>query len=841
MALPIEFKVGTIKDSFAHTGLYIVTGMNGELLYAREMLDTGTLPTGSRPLSMYPVGTTVFIADMPPLGAIILGSVPSAVGSSRVILPSSIVPRSQVGQWQDQAHYDALKNEDSGAVSYSLGRPVDALPGDWGRTNDLGLMFMLGRLMVAMKASEGAQVQAFYGDNLLRLIGYNYQKFTAGSEESCLHDEGEYREVVKMTPFPWEAMGKLAAGASTRTEDGSLEPDALYLPTEPKFDDQQMVYRHLRFRGYLGDVEREYVCMPPTGDAMRYSQDDLKYTGLLELCKSIDGSYSVRSAKQITFEKYVLLPIPKEKASAEDPKGDTGENYKFAGVTGEGEDHALPEFKWSADTPYIRAAQLWDYHAYLFGKYAQIGLIRHTKDWVVPEESDVQGIASKAINDNIQIGHKFYADLPSMSELVIDQRTNHSVKFYASRSIIKQLDDGGILLEDGYGSQIRMEGGNIFITCVGDVWTMPGRNAITWAPHDVIQKAGNSVDITAAKKDVRVKAEQNVHVLAANGRSGSLLMECRANKHPVRDEFDSKIGEDAVGGGIFLKCKDSTVTTWGKRVYVGGIAGSSSEILLDAGEAGTTVVRGRSVTMHGLTNSAMVAGDTNKSTLNLAYNSLIGDAAFNFLGGFLVIRGASAGLLLDGSAVIADTLLVDGQVISNTAVVGYQQRQMIPNERKVPIRPAVGSFDKVVTAAVSLAGSTLTSVEPLIEGNDAVGSKELQASVGFSCRRTVEDLKLEEDSFKLPPARWQTVLFAKGSNTPWDEPVVKYPDADGSTETYPHPGKEAWKDWQVWQETSDKNFITPTGLPVARAELSEEPNNLTPGTLADNYTINVQE
>ena len=47
---------------------------------------------------------------------------------------------------------------------------------------------------------------------------------------------------------------------------------------------------------------------------------------------------------------------------------------------------------------------------------------------------------------------------------VTDATTGNIVRYYNSASILSMEPDGSIVISDGYGSEIRMSGGNIYIS-----------------------------------------------------------------------------------------------------------------------------------------------------------------------------------------------------------------------------------------------------------------------------------------------------------------------------------------------------------------------------------------
>ena len=155
----------------------------------------------------------------------------------------------------------------------------------------------------------------------------------------------------------------------------------------------------------------------------------------------------------------------------------------------------------------------------------------------------------------------------------------------------------------------------------------------------------------------------------------------------------------------------------------------------------------------------------------------------------------------------------------------------------------------VDTSAVMAAGSQLAAtvaslvaavdaLDPLFDGDaqTAPGNAEFQQNVGFSCRDTTKDLKLD-DTFALVEFRWQQILRLGSGGAAWDEPEVKSPSG---VITRPHPGQEGWATMAACQTVTDTNVDSTTGGAVARASLSEVGAAPVKTTLKQGYVINVQ-
>ena len=220
-----------IQDAMAHAGSYTVQTSTGDLTQVIDALGTSGTPLGGRPVGGYPVGAHVLVYFDQSLGdhGVIICPYIRSMEDPNLVVPDSITPRGSVGVAQDPIYYSAFQDPEVSLLNASAGRHIDTIPTDCGLTNDMGLSLILGRFMASLKASDAAKIEAFFGDNLLRIVGYNYELFTAGKHEYCVNNQGEYDEVVRMTPYPWEAMGSREPGNPiTRTEDGKLLPNAEY-------------------------------------------------------------------------------------------------------------------------------------------------------------------------------------------------------------------------------------------------------------------------------------------------------------------------------------------------------------------------------------------------------------------------------------------------------------------------------------------------------------------------------------------------------------------------------------------------------------------------------------
>lgn len=843
-----SIQIGFIKDAYAHTGCYLVGLPASRTIVATEVLSMFSgLPLGARPVGMYLPGTRVLIFHFPQTEyGFILGTPLKQVDDARSVLPDSIGrPRLGVGVLGDFMHYGPIQDFLS-LGNFSVSRPLDTLPGDWGSMNDLGVGVVIGRLMALLRASDTAKIEAFWGDDLLRIFGYNLETYTSGSEEQRVDDEGEYNEILFKSPFSWESVGNRAGpGSVSIINDVPAKWGEVKASVEPAVVDQHMLSRYCKAFGYLGDLEREWISVPPASLTLETFSNQTRYTGLYEQIKSIDGAYALRSAREILFEKTILIPIPKRMKSSEDPTGDNRTNYSAAGYfSGR---HEKKPFVWGEESANIRSVQAPDYHTWFYNRYTPVGLLAHEKDWYYPEE-DGGGLGDGTLyTSGYTPGHTFLMQLPQIAEIVIDHRTSHKQRYYRSRSAVHLHDDGSVTIEDGYGSQIAMKGGSMFMSCFNDFFIQPGRSLICYAPFDAVVRSGNCVDISAAMGDVRLKAEGNMQILGGNSKSnGGVLIESRSVGPHLTSDYGSKTGARVTGHGITLKSANSPVQLIGNSIYVGRYKSAAGSVIIDAGDTGSVFTRGAFL-LNRATNliTQMIvdpAGGPDEEMFALNIAGAVLSTNFEVGGsirtspsglqkvGDLIIGG---GITCHKVALFGEGVYTNGQLAQRVGgnFVGSIKDEINlgtdPKEIADKINDQVDEIRKSVDQLNDVAVS---------EPASSPGNLTFQNSVGVSMRDTVKDLKLG-DSFVIYESRWQQIMRAKGVENTWNEPVVEAP---GGEKTRPHPGEGAWESGSHYAEVDLVNIDLKNNKATSRASMTEAGSAPGRKSLATGYLVNTQ-
>lgn len=722
----------------------------------------------------------------------------------------------------DPAFNAVVKQLNNGLVNASNWRNVDELPGDWSISDILGSGIYAGQGLVTLRGSDLSRLDLFHMDDLVRLFAYNMEHFGAGYERLLFDDHGEISDLEMWTPFPHEASGIAVDRTLLGLKSGGFAFNASSLNggQEPVEAQAEGIWRLRRFRGFLGDLEHVIASCPHVAGRRTLlagvSNPANRDIGLFESVVGPDGTFLLRSAKQIFLSKDVLIPVPIRLRTAIDPEGDGGssDDYTAAGESGDRRDFPLAD----ATKPGCRATQLNDVFTHATNQ-AVATLDKHKKDWLVEQPGEIPLLDSRTDNSYQSMESVFALDSPIATSQAVDHR--FEIQLHRGRSIVALCDDGSIVTECAYGSQIRQGGGNIELTCPGDIILRPGRNLIVMSPHDAVIRAGNSVDVTAGQRDVRLKAERNVQVLAGNSGEGGILLESRS----TGDTFNlvDQIGEDVTLGGVAIRCRDSSFVALTDHTY---IKSAGRDIVLDSADEGRSLIlTGASVTASVRDALTVIAGGALNNTSAtralhvLGANGSVLAGPIQFVGQVVSLNG---GLTVDGS--IFATGSVAGQSVGQ-ADISAETRQSLETA-KSRIAATLNDFKSTLGQYASLLYDTETGF-----GN-GVFATNLAVTL-----RTDAQYGLEGDaSFVLWEAPWQRKARANSSTKVWHEPAVLSPAGE---ETYPYPGLVMWQQEARYAQVDSVLFDDREGRPHNRdVELSV--TNVSYAKLSAAYVITKQ-
>lgn len=706
-------------------------------------------------------------------------------------------------------HVPYDKADTSRPVSAGRGAPTDAVGGEHAEMSPLGPAWFLGLAMAYMRASDRCGIWMYRLDEHLRTVAKSLESQTLSRELLESYDEGELSIIERIAFVPWEALGafeqNIPIGKESKQDfgPGKIPTQAPIVTVEVN---QRSIFRLQNFQGYLGDLQHTFVSAPFQATGLdAYGKNVDKHAGLFRSTLGADGSLLMQSAKGIHLEKYPLISVPLAEKTYDDPLGDNASNYKPSGVFGAGETQTRKDYvplNGKLDHPALNAALGLDFHGLSTMQATLQTLKAHKKDYTVQKEtqSPLKGVLGKGTIDP-EGGYKLYPKgimwMPKgrKTQFPIQKGRWENVTYYNGRSAVDLWDDGSVSHEDAWGSQIIMAGGNIILSCPGDVILAPGRSVVMMAPQDVVARAGNSVDITASRRDVRLKAERNLIGIGGNSGKGGILLESRDDGQSYSYE---QPGEQTDVRGLVMKNDNGVFSVLAKKASVaatedialqaqGKAAMNGQQIQLDASSR-LTISIGDSSPQR-TTASAQVTSYTFESSKVLFGTDKV---ASLYVNGSTYVNGGLSTLseIYSGGSISANGgLNLNGSVaaLSETITpIGQAGAQAILNRRRT-------IFDGTVKPFLSTASKAVAAVREYLKdlyngARSYFNAVQAGTDAKASLRSTEDYGTLQENGFLFFEARWQQYARAAGTGKRWQEKAVKASKGD----TYPWPGQEAW-------------------------------------------------
>jgi hypothetical protein len=697
----------------------------------------------------------------------------------------------------DSADYAPYRMEDNGgATSFTAGRPYDSILGDYGAMSATGCRVLIDSFMAQLGVTEMSQLTFYHHDMLAKLAAYNYLAWTCCSERESLNDQDEVSDWTGYATYPWEQLGQFVRQDPTRllTAQQWQKDTPAYSKMELADDYTMPFHREREWHGYLGQGGRRAVTGPPQGNRDRhFSYSGGSGTvnpvlpGLYDEFTLLDGRHGIQSIKGISIVKRAGIMLPVRRRRPDDPQGDTEQNYKASGTVGSGSEHKITGDIGTAGSYQTqnRAMGIMDMHAYFFNYANNQPFISHERDYTVAEEEAATWSDRKS------------ADTPTFSDLrnsmLLDAEKHKKKLFvdarYGEQDIytlpcgLELLDDGGVVIYDGFGGEIRMTGGSVTISAPGDIWLKSGRNTNVWGGDDVNIRANNSADIIASNKDVRIKSERGMQLIAGNSGVGGMLLESRS----IGTTFNADTpGESTVTSGIVLRAPNSVVATWSQDIYLrtGSDDGSIANgvIYLDAAKgAQQVVVIASNLTGHVKNFVNFNFGEPGEPTHTTYFSKSVSTlAGTTFIGGGL---GVDGGVYAKGSFFSTTGHIYTAKSAASRGLVGLLEGE-----------PLTETIDYVATAAeyieTRFVGEATEYFERIVNSriyvDGGVGSDTV-------ITRAVASLRTQKDygtsNFAVFEDRWQQLARLGGEGmSVWREKPVKTQSGD----TYPYPGAEAF-------------------------------------------------
>lgn len=852
---------GTVIHALPHLGWYRVQMADVQgILRCCSLTTTGHMPFGVRDATVIPPGSTVlvFIPRGSTFGYIV-GSVPNVTAfngtaniSAGLHNPDFVLQGGMTGLLQEVVHYYPLQNMSNGgnALNFAANRPRDLTAQEKTFSTTTGLLFSLDDYLFQLRVNEMCGVWGSLIDGFLRIAGQQLLVESPVYELDSGNDEGEARHFEGTATYPWEALGLSEPGTPIGQSYGSNAdpavafktqedpatgkwPYASYdIGTEPPLP----FYRYREHGGYLGQGHVREVVVP-THEGNKTAQSP-PAEGVFSEWIGLDGSFHLMSAKSVLIGRRVNMPVAERVKPAEDGTGDDSreDNYKFSGYFGAGEEHKVGDVRVPDDNASIRRVMgVDDLIAYAVNWKRVHPFHYHKNDYSVREENDgFKFTAAQEFLDFTQLSNQNTMASVFPKAMRIDHRYN-DVAYYQTTSFLYFLEDGGVMLADGFGSAIKMTAGKIRLECAGDIELAPGRSLIGLGSQ-VILRAKKSVDISASDNDIRIKAERNLHMAAGNGGSGGMLLECKGIG--TAQDFENRIGEEVTSSGIILKATDSVVAAYGGDVYLR--SGESKTIDLDADKGRALInLYGDRVNTFSANGMYLFIGPSNEDSTIRKLFSFTNTVAIMPVD---VLVGGNVALYENDKSVIASgNVFAKGSIACERSMAQGSKGGMVGevgDEFKTQLND---SIDNTATAVSDILKEIQDIHKQIIVDryyqDSQLGSDTNIVNMQFSYRDTDDQTQYRTANLLWDQRRWEqfVTLGLAAGGTEWTENPVMYQ----GKELYPWPGRKAWKEDTAFLQATDAGLIEPfTGNAKNRASgIYDNPElgNVEAVTMASGY------
>jgi hypothetical protein len=535
-------------------------------------LSPAVLPLSPKLSFFYPVGARVIVYLTAPNYGVIIGAATPAMYDTAFNFSPLL---SGVGNFDAQlrqyvANILSSKESSAGVPSFAASRPRDLCASDYAITNALEGGFHTGLFETSIRQAPDCGVWMFLVDRLLRVVGRSIQHYSGAHEEYCGLDEREpycYRGVAS---YIWEALGYYSAPDTlyTGTDDLTLQDGKGLYELEGN-DDVVPFYRYEQYTGYMGRGFLQQMRVPPIDADADSTLVDTSVPPIVAKQHILDdGTILFESSKAIHLLKQPNIRSFKRICDIESPDGDSPQDTDAA-----------------SEEPLADDACITDRILNVSRKLSPASFRERSKDFVEIEEDGRLFDVDVEVGDLSVLKTEPIIPAPPPTEIMVDERSGN-VNYTPARAGISILDDGSVVIRGSCGEEIKLSGGNIYITAPGDVIMMPARSAITMAGDDIIEKAKNSVDIVAVSKDVHIKADKNLDVVGGLSGVGRVLIESTSTGYATADDVDNLEGEDVSGHGLWLKSDESAVMIASSTVYFRSPSESmgTGRIVLDAGD-----------------------------------------------------------------------------------------------------------------------------------------------------------------------------------------------------------------------------------------------------------------
>lgn len=689
---------------------------------------------------------------------------------------------------------------------HAAGRPLDVCDGDWVAHNPLKGYLAVTNDRVSMAAGPMSGLHMFpVDDSVILNTGTRFLSDGMASRKAVYPDGDGYTLVDHMAASAGGSLGALGDPADLFTG-----------PPHAADKDALPVWRHQLLQGRLVNGRLEAIIVPVEEGGINKGEARQRavagdYTGY-------DGVRVSSAAHSATLERSPAISTVTQRT----------DEFTRAEPLAEPAEVADDPFSVLDGADLELATQYADLmHQLMRRKFIERHLARagaRTEDWDSATADDICGRVLGAAPGDPPL-KPLDADAPCYKitgeDLVEapDPLGGTTVRSAMSPSYVHLSPTGAVVIGDSHGAEIRLEGGNLTITCPGDLKLLPGRDLVSLIPRDLSLFAQGRADLASDKGEVAIKGARGA-VLAAT--AGPVAIEGTSPVPSTAETVEDR--KDGSASGVVIRSA-TTLAMVGANVRLGLQAGDDTAtggrgdtagiLVLDAGK-GQAVLAGDAVHVAGASHASLTTGDAGVSVtgalLGLGGQAVAIAAAKVGVGGERLVLtrptigpdGVKETRISAGGAMAS--VSVSGSVTASRSLAGqYVQAQYV---RATTMGANNGSVWSGIKATGAVAPLWTTDGKG-IEAGDVSAHRDqsgrgMQAIAGtmgkdalFSAAGTLaaglyyptsDECHCGADYF-LVPARWQRKLGEGGGRRKWSPVPVKHPLS--GDEGLPKPGMEA--------------------------------------------------
>jgi len=671
----------------------------------------------------------------------------------------------------------------------SFGMPNDVFSGDYVKYSPLYTFFSVCASKTSIGASPMAMVEAFAFHDKVRIQARTHEVRSLAVESGWEPDEKAMMYYRRLAMTEREGMGAVGDVAPfIENADGQIE--------NAGGDGQLGVFRHSELAGPIADGDLTALARPAEETGV-HTTDELPPIGKVSVRRTYDGRHETRASGGIDHVKSLYIPVP------EQTRPHDGDAFDSTPEPQEAYERAIADQLGGDFSPFSAVLESQEFDADTANNRNSIAKSRSdywrvmTREQLAEKYPNLNVKDAPVSLDRLSPSKQFYDRPPVVDET--DPVTNLKRRIYALESIIRQQPDGSIVISDGHGSEIRMYRGRISISPAVDLELRPGRDCFEFVPRRKVTNAGKEIQLNSNEGKIRIKAETDLDLLAANGETGRLLIESRAaggtaensgitvrskaqlnlmgvNMYmgltPPEEGSKTGLSRNRADGNIIIDSRGGLVGLQGNALYghfEGGVSFSSNgAVFALAGgimtgvcntfNVGTGIFKLSTPLESGITRTLLA--ERGIDTINISSPS----APRMQIDGSIDMSG---GITAKGTVRATNAIALSGAFGNGSDTSGVQWK----NARAPQVK-----IDRFSVKNISVLARSFTAAVP----SDLTDAELMKAWFGYD-----KPEQVQQTEYQLQAMRWQAMLMNGGEPEKWTQKAVTNKDGEA---TYAYPG-----------------------------------------------------